>query len=130
MIEFFKALYEACAYTDTNDLYTLLDGRFAYGMAEQGWARPYGVYFGLPSISESTWSHDIDDVSFQVNLVSDERSESMHLARSCRNLFDRSTLIIPDHQEIRIQLVRTTPPWHDGECWTVSLEFQAYLIKE
>lgn len=129
MNAFFQAIQSLFEAEPLNDFYMALNGEFYFGEA-LGSSDKYAVYFGLPGKPEDTWSDAIDDVSFQVNCFAPSPALAGELLEKCRTLFDGARLLVAGYQDVYLQTEMFTPPWHDGDRWASSAEFQGYLIKK
>ena len=118
-------------FSTTNDFNTNLGGRLYYGKTPQKCEYPYAVYFGVTSSPEDTFGEEIDEVSFQFNIYSDENSsvEVSNLLTDCRNLFDKKDLEVTGSKDVYLTREFSTPPWNNDEIWVSSIEFST-LIQE
>lgn len=129
MKEFFEAIHTLG--TSESEFNTSIGGRFHYGMAPQGSALPYAVFFGVSETPGDTFTESIDDMSFQINIYSDKASasESMDLYKKCRTLFDSAVVQVGEY-DVLLEREMSTPPWRDGDLWCVSVEFTALIQGE
>lgn len=129
MKDFFTAVYSLG--TSDNGFSTAIDKRFYYGMAPQDCGMPYAVFFGVSETPEDTFTEDIDEMSFQINIYSDKASagEVMDIYKKCRTLFDSAVVQVGGF-DVLLEREMSTPAWRDGDLWCVSVEFTAMVQGE
>lgn len=127
MMNFLKAVYTLIK--TINAFNTAIGGRVYYGEAPQEGAMPYAVYFGLPFNEENSFTEDLDDVSFQINVYSDLDSplSSGDIIEKARALLDGATLTVTGADPITLMREIQTPPWKDGDNWVSTITFNGFL---
>lgn len=132
MNELFKSIYSYFAAEPHNAFYTVIGGRLYYGQAPQECAKPYGVYFGVAAVPDDTFGEEIDDISIQFNLYSDNSSpiEAGELLKKCRDHFDGAKLTVVGNRDVQLFRELSTPPWKNGDTWITSIEFTLLMQED
>lgn len=113
-------------FTAGGDFKNALDGRLSYAFAPQNTIYPYAVYSLLFAENMDTFSENLDGVSVQFNLFSEQSSasECYDLADKCCQMFDGKP--INANKNILIRRIQT-PPFRtdtdDMACWQAVIEF-------
>ncbi|WP_320055746.1 hypothetical protein [Desulfuromonas thiophila] len=127
MNAFFNALHALFATEPHNAFYSAIGGRFSYGEALPQGAKPYAVFFGVTSLPTDTFSEELDDFSFQVNVYGSGTYQEVAVILShCRALFDGAVLTVNGY-DIMITREMQTPPWRDGDLWAAAIEFSTII---
>lgn len=127
-----EAIYKLVIAEPHGVFYHSISGRFTYGEAIEGCQYPYAVFFGLASVPEDTFDEEIDEISFQVNIVSNSRdyTEAGRIVEECRELLDEKVLIVTGCRDVTIRRESPIPPWKNGDEWVASITFTGLLQKE
>jgi len=132
MIAFFTAVYEH-ATGSTNDFGTAISNSLHYGHAQDNPTGSYAVVSGLPEVPADTFDATINDGEIQFNCFADDFETCMDVAEKCLARYDKATLEVSGHYDVRLFRELVTPPFKaDTEPkteWQAVVTFR-YMIQK